>query len=238
MSLQELVNMGVKDILSFDVHNGAVQNAIPLASFENIYPTYNMVRSLVRTEPESVKNKNIVVIAPDTGAMDRAIYFAGVLEADIGVFYKRRDHATVVDGVNPIVAHEYLGPCLEGKDILVVDDLIATGTSLLDVVDEAKKRDAARVYLAATFGQFTKGVDNFDKYYKEGKLDRLFTTNLTYVPKEFKERPWFVDVDMSGFVAKLIDFYNHGMSLAPLLERSKQCKEMIARELASPRGDK
>ena len=227
MALQELERMGVNDILTFDIHNSSVQNAIPLASFENMYPTYDIVRSLVEYEADSIRSGNLVVISPDTGAMDRAIYFASVLDTGVGVFYKRRDYTKVVNGTNPIVEHEYLGPNLEGRDALIVDDMIASGDSMLDVMLQLRARKVRKVFVAVTFAQFASGVGKFQEYFEKGKFDRIFSTNLTYAAPEVKEQPWYVEVDMADFVAKLIDYYNFGKSVAPLLNLAMEMKSVI-----------
>ena len=227
MALQELENMGIKDILTFDVHNSAVQNAIPLVSFENLYPTYDIVKAIVQSESESVKSGNLVVISPDTGAMDRAIYYASVLDTGVGLFYKRRDYAKIINGTNPIVEHEYLGPSLEGKDALIVDDLIASGDSMIDVMVQLKRRNVRKIFVAVTFSQFTDGVARFSDCFERGLFDKLFTTNLTYVPSDVRAQPWYVEVDMADFVAKLIDYYNFGKSVAPLLDLTKELKLAI-----------
>ena len=227
MALKELENMGVKDILTFDVHNSAVQNAIPLASFENLYPTYDIVSSLVEHEKESIQSGRLVVVSPDTGATDRAIYYATVLNTGVGLFYKRRDHTEVVDGMNPIVEHEYMGPPLDGMDVLIVDDMISSGESMLEVMRQLKERNARRVFVTVTFAQFTKGIDKFNSAFEQGLFHKLFTTNLSYVAPEAKAQPWYVEVDMSEFMAKLIDNYNYGMSVAPLLDMADNLKDVI-----------
>ncbi|MCL2674187.1 MAG: ribose-phosphate diphosphokinase, partial [Defluviitaleaceae bacterium] len=227
MALQELENMGVKDILTFDVHNSAVQNAIPLASFENLYPTYDIVKSLVKHEKESIKSGKLVVISPDTGATDRAIYYADVLNTEVGLFYKRRDSSQFVDGSNPIVEHEYIGPSLDGKDVLIVDDMIASGGSMLEVMRQLKQRNVGKVFVTVTFAQFTRGIGKFNEAFEQGLFHRLFTTNLSYVEQDAKIQPWYVEVDMSEFMGKLIDCYNYGMSVAPLLDMTDNLKSVI-----------
>ena len=227
MALQELENMGVKDILTFDVHNSSVQNAIPLASFENLYPTYDIVKSLVKHEKESIKSGNLVVVSPDTGATERAIYYASVLNTGVGLFYKRRDFNKVVDGSNPILEHEYMGPPLDGKDVLIVDDMIASGGSMLEVMRQLKQRNARKVFVTVTFAQFTKGIEKFNAAFEQGMFDKMLTTNLSYVAPEAKAQPWYIEVDMSEFMAKLIDNYNYGMSVAPLLNMTDDLKEVI-----------
>ena len=186
LALQELERLGVDEILTFDVHDPNVQNAIPLLSFENIYPTYDIVKSLITNEKTLERDKDkLLVISPDTGAMDRAIYYSSVLGVDVGLFYKRRDHSLVVNGKNPIVNHEYMGRDVEGKDVLIVDDMIASGESVLDIALELKKRNAKNVYVATTFAFFTEGLEKFNKYYNDGIISRVYSTNLTYAPQEF-----------------------------------------------------
>jgi len=227
MALQELENMGVKDILTFDVHNSSVQNAIPLASFENLYPTYDIVRSVVEHEKESIESGNLVVISPDTGATERAIYYASVLNTGVGLFYKRRDFNKVVDGSNPILEHEYMGPPLDGKDVLIVDDMISSGESMLEVMRQLKQRNARKVFVTVTFTQFTKGIEKFNDAFEKGLFHKMFTTNLSYVAPEAQVQPWYVEVDMSKFLARLIDNYNYGRSVAPLLNMTDELKEVI-----------
>ncbi|MCL2851700.1 MAG: ribose-phosphate pyrophosphokinase [Defluviitaleaceae bacterium] len=227
MALQELENMGVKDILTFDVHNSAVQNAIPLASFENLYPTYDIVKSLMEHEGESITSGRLIVISPDTGAMDRAIYYASVLDTGVGLFYKRRDYARVINGTNPIIEHEYMGPSLNGMDALIVDDLVASGDSIIDVIVQLRLRNVRKVFVAVTFTQFTSGVEKLNECYEKGLFHRMFSTNLTYVSPEVKAQPWYLEVDMAEFVAKLIDNYNFGRSVAPLLDMAQEMKSVI-----------
>lgn len=222
MALQELESIGVKDILTFDVHNASVQNSIPLASFENFYPTYDIVKSLLACQGGAVKNGSLVVISPDTGAMDRAVYYSSVLGSDVGLFYKRRDYTRIVKGSNPIIQHEYMGPNLEGKNALIVDDLISSGESVFDVCRQLRKMNVGKVFMAVTFALFTEGVDKFKEYHAHGLFDKIFSTNLTYVPDEVKQEPWYIDVDMAEFVAKLIDYYNFGRSVAPILDQAKE----------------
>ncbi|MCL2618422.1 MAG: ribose-phosphate pyrophosphokinase [Defluviitaleaceae bacterium] len=227
MALQELQSMGVNDILTFDMHNSAVQNAIPLASFENLYPTYDIVKSIVRHEGESIRSGRLVVISPDTGAMDRAIYYASILDTGVGLFYKRRDYTRVINGSNPIVEHEYMGPSLEGMDALIVDDIAASGDSIIEVMKQLRQRDARKIFVAVTFSQFTNGVERFNEQFEKGMFNRIFSTNLTYVSPGVKSQPWYQEVDMAEFVAKLIDNYNFGRSVAPLLNMAQEMKSVI-----------
>ncbi len=228
IALQELERLGVDDIVTFDVHDPNVQNAIPLISFDNIYPTYEIVKTFLSQEEELPIDKDkMLVISPDTGAMDRAIYYSSVLGLDIGLFYKRRDYSTVINGKNPIIQHEYIGREVKGQNILIVDDMIASGESVFDIVRELKKRDADKIYVSATFALFTEGVEKFDKYYEEGLIERVYSTNLTYIPEEVKSRPWFKEVDMSYFIAEIISRLNLDESIAPLTDATENIKKLI-----------
>lgn len=229
IALQELERLGVDDIITFDVHDPNVQNAIPLISFDNLYPTYEIVKTVLREEQDLLVDKNkMIVISPDTGAMDRAIYYSSVLGLDIGLFYKRRDHSTVVNGKNPIVQHEYIGRDVEGQDILIVDDMIASGESVFDIVRELKKRKANNIFVSATFALFTEGIQKFNRFYEEGLIKRVYSTNLTYIPEEVKRAAWFREVDMSEFIANIIDYLNHDKSISPLLDATSGIKELIS----------
>ncbi len=228
LALQELERMGVKDILTFDVHDPNIQNAIPLASFENIYPTYDIVKGIVENEKNLDFDKSkMLVVAPDTGAMDRAIYYASVLKLDTGLFYKRRDHTKLVCGKNPIITHEYIGRSVEGMDVLIVDDMISSGESVLDIVKELKARKANRVYVATTFAMFTEGTEKFNQAYEEKLITRVFSTNLTYVPPELNKADWFISVDMSEFMAKIIDYLNNDRSISTLLDATYGIKSLL-----------
>ena len=201
------------------VHDPNVQNAIPLLSFENLYPTYDIVKSLISNEDTlSLDKEKLLVISPDTGAMDRAIYYSSVLGVDVGLFYKRRDHSTVVNGKNPIVEHEYMGREVEGKDVLIVDDMIASGESVLDIALELKKRNAKNVYVATTFAFFTEGLEKFNKYYSDGIISKVYSTNLTYISPELRETKWFNAVDMSEFLSRVINRLNYGKSIAKYMD--------------------
>lgn len=229
IALQELERLGVQNILSFDVHDPNVQNAIPLISFENLYPTYEIIETIIKEEKNLEIDKNkMIIISPDTGAMDRAIYYSSVLGVDIGLFYKRRDHTKVVGGKNPIVEHEYIGRDVEGQNILIVDDMIASGESVLDIAKELKKRKAKKIYVAVTFALFTEGIEKFNKYCEDGTIERVYSTNLTYIPDEVKNKKWFKQVDMSDFMAEIIDNLNYDNSISPLLDDTQK-REKIAR---------
>ncbi|MBK5241885.1 ribose-phosphate pyrophosphokinase [Clostridium sp.] len=228
MGLKELEKLGVNDIITFDVHDPNVQNAIPLISFDNLYPTYEIVKMILQEEPDLLIDKTkMLVISPDTGAMDRAVYYSSVLGLDIGLFYKRRDHSKVVNGRNPIVQHEYMGREVEGQDVLIVDDMIASGESVFDIVLELKKRKANRIFVTATFALFTEGIEKFNKFYEEGLIEKIYSTNLTYLPKEVKEAKWFREADMSQFIADIIDNLNYDRSIAPLLDVTNRIKNLL-----------
>jgi len=227
MALRELENMGVNVIITFDVHDPTIHNAIPNTSFENIYPTYTMLKKMIETEGLSTVRDNMTVISPDTGAMDRAIYYANVLGLDVGMFYKRRDFTKIVNGKNPIIQHEYIGGDLTGKNVLIVDDMIASGDSIVDIIKEIAKYNIGNTYVAATFAFFTEGVEKFDKLYAEGKLTKLYTTNLSYVPDEVKSKPWFVEVDLSKFIAKIINTLSFDHSISSLLDATVRTQQLI-----------
>jgi ribose-phosphate pyrophosphokinase len=228
IALQELERLGVQDILTFDAHDPTVQNAIPMISFDNLYPTYEIVKSLIREEEDFLTcRSNMLVISPDTGAMDRAIYYAGVLGLDIGLFYKRRDYSTIVKGKNPIIQHEYLGRSIEGQNILIVDDMIASGESIFDIAKELKKRNAKKIYVAVTFSLFTEGIEKFNEFYERGLIDKVYSTNLSYLPNKVKEAPWFQEVDMSKFISKLIDNINYDKSISNLIDATEGIKLLM-----------
>ena len=227
-ALQELVNMGVENIITFDAHDPRVQNAIPTSGFENIMPTYQFIKTLLRTTPNlELDNEHMMVISPDEGAMNRAIYFANHLGVDVGMFYKRRDYTTIVNGKNPIVAHEFLGDSVEGKDVIIIDDMIASGESMLDVAKQLKARKARRVYALATFGLFTAGLSIFDEAYKNGIIEKVITTNLTYQDPELFTRSWYESADLSKYIATLIDHLNHNASISQLLDQSERIQARI-----------
>ncbi len=228
MALQELQSMGVEYIITFDVHDPNIQNAIPLLSFDNIYPTYNIVRAMIEKDRDWFDDlENTIVISPDSGALDRAIYYAGVLGLNIGMFYKRRDYSKIVNGKNPIVAHEYVGSDIEGKNILIVDDMIASGESVLDIARELKGRGAKKVYIAATFALFTEGLAKFDDYYVKGFISRVYGTNLTYVPSEAKERPWYGNVDMTDMMGDLISLLNEDRSISECIDATPGIRALL-----------
>ena len=218
LALQELTNMGVTNIITFDAHDPRVQNAIPLSGFDSVRPTYQMLKALVRTVPDVKLDKdNIMVVSPDEGAIGRSMYIASVLGIELGMFYKRRNYSIIVDGKNPIEAHEYLGNDLTGKDVIVVDDMISSGDSMIDVAQQLKQRGAKRVFVFSTFALFCNGLEKFDKAYKDGIFDRIFATNLTYHTKEILSREWYCDVNMCKYVSYIIDTINKDASISDLL---------------------
>ncbi len=218
MALQELTNMGVDNIITFDAHDPRVQNAIPHKGFENVHPTYQMIKACLKYDSNIILNKeNTMIVSPDEGAMGRCMYYSSVLGMNLGTFYTRRDYSKIIDGKNPIVAHEFLGNDISGKDIIVVDDMIASGDSMIDVSRELKKRNANKVIVFSTFGLFTEGIEKFNKAHKEGLIDGVFTTNLVYRPKELLDAPWYHEVDMSKYIALLINTLNEESSISELL---------------------
>ena len=229
LALEELDAMGVSNIITFDAHDPRVQNAIPLSGFDSFNPQYQFLKALFREVPDLKADKqHLMIISPDEGAMHRAVYFSNVLGVDMGMFYKRRDYSTVVNGKNPIVAHEFLGDSVEGKDVIIIDDMIASGESMIDVAKQLKARKAKRVFALATFGLFTKGLEVFDKCHEEGLIEKVITTNLTYQLPELADRDWYVSADMSKYIALIIDHLNHDASLSDLLDPSERISARIA----------
>ena len=228
LALQELVAMGVDNILTFDAHDPRVQNAIPLNGFENVQCTLQFIQGLLETEPDlQIDSDHMMIISPDEGAMGRAVYYANNMGLDVGMFYKRRDYTKVINGRNPIVAHEFLGASVEGKDVLIVDDMISSGDSMLDVAKELKRRKARKVFVCATFGLFTGGMAKFDAYYEQGLIDRVLTTNLIYQKEELLSRPYYVSVDISRYLALMIDTLNHDMSIHNLLNPTARIQQVL-----------
>ena len=218
LMLQELTAMGVENIITFDAHDPRVHNSIPLKGFESVSCTYQFIKYLLLVVDDlHIDSEHMMVISPDEGGMGRAVYFANVLGLDMGMFYKRRDYTKIVNGRNPIVAHEFLGTNVEGKDVIIIDDMISSGESMIDVASELKKRGASRVFCATTFGLFTNGFDKFDEAYEKGIIDKILTTNLVYQPDELLSKPWYINVDMSKYMALLIDTLNHDSSISDLL---------------------
>jgi ribose-phosphate pyrophosphokinase len=217
--LQELQSMGVDNILTFDAHDPRVVNAIPLMGFDNLMPTYQVLKKMFRDFPEmSTSKDDFMVISPDEGALNRNMYYAAVLGVELGMFYKRRDYSKIVDGRNPIVAHEYLGVPVEGKDVFVSDDIISSGDSVLDIAQNVKSRNAKRFFAYATYAIFTNGLEKFDKAYEEGLIDGIFGSNLTYVSPELRSRPWFHEVDVSKYIAYYISALNHDASIGAMID--------------------
>ncbi len=228
LALQELTNIGVENIITFDAHDPRVQNAIPLKSFETVQPTYQFIKALLQHVPDIHMNvKNMMIISPDEGAMGRAIYFANVAGVDVGTFYKRRDYTKVVEGRNPIIAHEFLGADVAGKDVVVIDDMISSGESMIDVAKELKRRKANRIFVASTFGLFTNGLAKFDEAYKNDLIYRVMTTNLVYQPEELLQREYYIDVDMSKYIALLIDTLNHDSSISEYLNPTERIERIL-----------
>lgn len=230
LALQEMVKMGVDNIITFDAHDPRVQNAIPLHGFETVSPTYQFIKGLLTHVPDlTIDAEHMMIISPDEGGMSRAIYMANVMGFDMGMFYKRRDYTRVVDGRNPIVAHEFLGSNVAGKDVIIVDDMISSGESVLEVAASLKRRRVNRIFVAATFGLFTGGLERFDKAYESGLIYRILTTNLIYQMPELLEKPWYISCDMSKYVAYIIDTLNHDSSISDLLNPNDRINNIIER---------
>ena len=229
LALQELCEfMGVDNILTFDAHDPRVCNAIPLKGFENVYTTYQMIKALVNNTPDlKIDKEHLMIISPDEGGMNRAVYYSSVLGLELGMFYKRRDYSRVVKGRNPIIAHEFLGSNVEGKDMIVVDDMISSGESMLEVARKLKGMGARNIYVCCAFGLFCNGLGLFDKAYEEGAISRVFTTNLIYRTPELLKREWFCEVDLSKYISLLIDALNHDMSIATLLNHAQRIKPFL-----------
>jgi len=228
--LQELINMGVTNIITFDAHDPRVQNAVPLSGFDDVKPTYQMIKALVRNVPDvSLDKDDLMIISPDEGAMQRCMFFSSVLGVDIGMFYKRRNYSVVVNGRNPIEAHEYLGKDLTGKDVIIVDDMISSGESLLDVALQLKERGAKRIFAFTTFGLFTNGFDKFDKAYADGIIHKVFCTNLVYRQPELLKRDWFVEVNMCKYVSLIIDTLNRDQTISNLLNPVERIQALMNR---------
>ncbi len=237
MMLRELEFYGVKNIITFDAHDDRVQNAVPLIGFDNYRPAYQMVKALVKAVPDIAFDKEqLIIISPDEGAMGRCMYLSSVAGLDVGMFYKRRDYSRIVNGKNPIVAHEYLGQDLTSKDVIIVDDMISSGDSLFDVAHQIKKRGAKRIYAFATFGLFTNGLEGFDKAYEDGIIDKIFTTNLIYGDPELKTREWYVEVSMCKYVSYIIDTLNHDESISLILDPVKKIHALVDKHMAEQGG--
>ncbi len=230
LALQEMVRMGVDNIITFDAHDPRVQNAIPLHGFETVQPAYQFIKGLLKHVPDlSLDAGHMMVISPDEGGMSRAIYMANVLGLDMGMFYKRRDYTRIINGRNPIVAHEFLGSSVEGKDMVIIDDMISSGESVLEVATALKERKARKIFICSTFGLFTNGLERFDKAYESGIIDNVLTTNLIYQTPELLKREWYIDCDMSKYIAYIIDTLNHDASISDLLNPNERIQSVVTR---------
>ncbi len=228
LALQELTNMGVDNIITFDAHDPRVQNAIPLHGFETVQPAYQFIKAILREVDDlQIDSDHMMVISPDEGGTNRAVYLANVLGLDMGMFYKRRDYSKIVDGRNPIVAHEFLGSSVEGKDVLIIDDMISSGDSMIDVATELKKRKANRIFVISTFGLFTNGLEKFDRAVEDGTIFKVVTTNLTYQTPELLAKPYYINCDMSKYIALIIDTLNHDISIGSLLDPYERIESLV-----------
>lgn len=232
LALEELAAMGIANIITFDAHDPHVQNAIPLNGFDSFNPLYQFMKALFREVPDlTVDKDHLMVISPDEGAMHRAVYFSNMLGVDMGMFYKRRDYSKIVNGKNPIVAHEFLGDDVKDKDVIIIDDMISSGESMLDVAKQLKERKAKRVIACTTFGLFTDGFEKFDEYYKNGYLSKVITTNLTYLPPEAKEKPYFITADLSKYLAIIIDSLNHDTPIGSVMTPTEKIHALLERRM-------
>jgi ribose-phosphate pyrophosphokinase len=238
LALQEMVSMGVDNIITFDAHDPRVQNAIPLHGFETVQPIYQFVKGLLKHVKDlQIDSGHMMIISPDEGGMSRAIYMANVLGLDMGMFYKRRDYTRIINGRNPIVAHEFLGSSVEGKDMVIIDDMISSGESVLEVATALKERKARKIFICATFGLFTNGLERFDRAFENGMIDGVLTTNLVYQTPELLSREWYIDCDMSKYIAYLIDTLNHDASISDLLDPNERIQRVVTRYKAGERID-
>ena len=230
LALQELTAMGVDNIITFDAHDPRVQNAIPLKGFETVQPAYQFIKGILKNcDDLKLDNDHLMIISPDEGGTNRAVYLANVLGVDMGMFYKRRDYSKIVDGRNPIVAHEFLGTSVEGKDVIIIDDMISSGESMIDVATELKKRKANRIFVVSTFGLFTNGLERFDKAVEDGTIYKVVTTNLTYQTPELLSRPYYINCDMSKYIAYIIDTLNHDSSISDLLNPYDRIQKLVSK---------
>ena len=230
LALAELADMGVSNIITFDAHDPRVQNSIPLTGFDNFMPTYQFVKALFENVPDlKVSKDDMMIISPDEGAMNRAVYLANNLGVDMGMFYKRRDYSKVIDGRNPIVAHEFLGSSVDGKDVIIMDDMISSGESMLDTAKELKKRNAKRIIICATFGLFTNGLDKFDEFHNLGLIDYVCTTNVHYRNPELLTKPWYLEADMTKYLAAIINSYNHDVSIGKSLSPTLKIQNFVSK---------
>lgn len=228
LALEELTAMGVSNIITFDAHDPRVQNAIPLSGFDSFSPSYQFMKAIFRAVPDLIPDKDhLMIISPDEGAMHRAVYLSNILGVDMGMFYKRRDYSVIVNGKNPIVAHEFLGDDVKGKDVIIIDDMISSGGSMLDVARQIKERNAGRVFVCTTFGLFTDGFAKFDEYYEKGYINKVITTNLTYLPPELYEKPYFAAADMSKFLALIIDSLNHDITIGSVMNPTDKIHSLL-----------
>lgn len=227
-AIKELMDMGVSNFITFDAHDPRVQNAIPIQGFDSFMPTYQFLKALIDSVPDfRIDNDHLMMISPDEGAMGRAVYFANILGVDMGMFYKRRDYSTIVNGKNPIVAHEFLGSSVEGKDVIIIDDMISSGESMLDVAKQLKDRKAKRVFVCTTFGLFTDGMEKFDEYYEKGYITKVVTTNLHYRRPELLERPYYQEADMTKYLASIIDSLNHDISIGQVQDTTAKIHKLL-----------
>ena len=228
LMLQELVNMGITNLITFDAHDPRVQNAIPLHGFENVRTSYQMIKALLRTYPDiKIDPENTMIISPDEGGMSKCMYYSSVMGIDLGMFYKRRDYSVIINGKNPIVAHEYLGRDVADKDVIIIDDMISSGDSVIDVAQQLKSKGAKRIFVFATFGLFCNGLENMDKAYEEGIITKIFTTNLVYRTEELLKREWYEEVNLCKYVAYIIDTLNHDRTISTLLDQSKKIHNIL-----------
>ena len=228
LMLQELVNMGITNLITFDAHDPRVQNAIPLHGFENVRTSYQMIKALLRLYPNiQIDPDKTMIISPDEGGMSKCMYYSSVMGIDLGMFYKRRDYSVIINGKNPIVAHEYLGRDVKDKDVIIIDDMISSGDSVIDVAQQLKSKGARRIFVFATFGLFCNGLDNMDKAYKEGVITKIFTTNLVYRMPELLSREWYQEVNLCKYVAYIIDTLNHDRTISHLLDQSKKIHNLL-----------
>lgn len=227
-ALQEMVSMGVTNIITFDAHDARVQNAIPIHGFDNVFTTYQMIKAIINTVPDiSFDKDKTLIISPDEGGMSRCVYYSSVLGLDLGMYYKRRDYSVIENGKNPIVAHEYLGRSVKGKDIIIVDDMISSGESILDITEKLKQHGAKRIFVFTAFGLFCNGLEKYDEAYKNKLITKVFTTNLIYRSEELKSREWYKEVDMSKYISLLIDTINHDESIKNLLEPAARIEKLL-----------
>ena len=236
IALQELVSMGVENIITFDAHDSRVQNAIPLSGFDNVRCTYQMIKALVKSVDDiSFNRDDIAIVSPDEGGMNRCIYYSSVLKVDLGMFYKRRNYSVIVNGKNPIEAHEYLGQSVEGKDVIVVDDMISSGESVIEVAQQLKEKGAKRIFVFATFGLFCNGLDNMDKAFEDVYINKIFTTNLIYRTPELLSRPWYCEVKMCKYVSLIIYTLTHVESISSILNTVNRIHAFVDRKVGEGR---